>query len=313
LRGNEEFACEAGFAGAAAEGFFGGDTDQIGIVVFLRDMRHDEIASRGVEAFRIGEEFADGEIGKMAGAGENALLDDPGVGTDLKHVEIVIGFEDQAIGLAEMDFDQFRHIAEIGANGDLGAVGAESETDGVGGIVGNGESVDVNIADRKPLARLYGFNTTEAFAEGVRENALQSIHGGFGDIKGGLPEAENLRETIAMVGVFVGDENGVEATEVALDGGEARQCFAFAKASVYQDAGAFGFEQSKVARTAGSEDGDAQTDGDTPKDTAQASLARASKSLCRCGPDESSAITTFEIMAEPSRGVNVESIWGEEN
>jgi len=276
LRGNEEFAREGGFAGAAAEGFFGRDTDKIRIVVFLRDVRHDQIASRGVETFWIGEEFADGEIGKMAGAGQNTLLDDPGVRADLKHVEIVIRFKDEAIGLAKMDFDEFRHIAKIGADGDLGAVGPESETDGVGGIVGDGESVDINIADGKTLAGLYGFNAAEAFAERIRENALESIHGGFGDIKGRLPETEDLRETIAMVGVLVSDENGVEAIEVALDGGEASQGFAFAKARVYQDAGAFGCEQGKVARTAGSEDGDAQTDGDTPKDTAQA-LLRQSK------------------------------------
>jgi hypothetical protein len=212
-----------------------------------------------------------------------------------------------------MDFDQFRHIAEIGADGDLGAVGPESETDRVGGIVGDGESMDVNVADGKTLTGLYGFDATETFTERVRENALQSIHGGFGDIKGSLPEAENLRETIAMVGVFMSDENGVEAIEVALNGGEASQGFAFAKASVYQDAGAFGCEQGKVARTAGSEDGDAQTDGDTPKDTAQACSVRASEACASGRPVESLAVTTFEIMAEPWRGVNVESIWGEEN
>jgi hypothetical protein len=35
LGGDEDFAGEWGFGGAAAEGFFGGDAHQIGVVVFL--------------------------------------------------------------------------------------------------------------------------------------------------------------------------------------------------------------------------------------------------------------------------------------
>jgi len=44
------------------------------------------------------------------------------------------------------------------------------------------------------------------------------------------------------------------------DGGKASQGFAFSEAGVNEDAGAFGFEQSGVARTAGRKNGDAQTD-----------------------------------------------------
>ena len=46
-----------------------------------------------------------------------------------------------------------------------------------------------------------------------------------------------------MVGVFVGDEDGVETVDIASDGGEAGEGFAFSKAGVNEDAGAFGFEQ----------------------------------------------------------------------
>jgi len=38
LGGDEEFAGEEGLGGTAAEGFFGGDADEIGIVVFLGDV-----------------------------------------------------------------------------------------------------------------------------------------------------------------------------------------------------------------------------------------------------------------------------------
>ena len=201
------------------------------------------MADAGIEAFGIGEKFADGVVGEMAGAGEDALLDDPGIGADLEHVEIVIGFEDEAIGLAEMDSDVIWKVAEIGADGDFGAVGAEREANGVGGVVRDGEGVDVDVADGEALAGLDGFDAAEAFAESVGEDALEGSHGGLGDVERGFPEAEDLREAVAVVGVFVGDEDGVETVEITSDGGETGEGFALSEAGVNENAGGFGFEQ----------------------------------------------------------------------
>ncbi len=111
LGSDEEFARENTLGRAAAQGFLGGEADEIGIVVFLRNVGKDEIARNGVEAIGVAKIFAYGVIRKMAGPAENALLDDPGIRADLEHVQIVIGFEDQAIGAAEMHFDQFGHVA----------------------------------------------------------------------------------------------------------------------------------------------------------------------------------------------------------
>jgi hypothetical protein len=243
LGGDEEFAGEGGFGGAAAKGFFGGEEDEIRIVVFLGDVGEDKVADAGIEAFGVGEKFADGVIGEMAGAGEDALLDDPGVRADLEHIEVVIGFEDEAIGLAEMDSYVIRQVAQIGADGNFAAVGAKSESDRVGSVVRNGEGVHVNVADGEALAGLDGLDAAEALAEGVGKDTLEGVHGGFGDVERCFPEAEDLRQAIAVIGVLVGDENGVEAIDVALDGGEAGKGFALSKAGVNEDAGGFCFEQ----------------------------------------------------------------------
>jgi len=58
-----------------------------------------------------------------------------------------------------------------------------------------------------------------------------------------------------VIGVFVGDQDSVEVVYFPADGREPRQRFAFSQASVNKDAGAFGFEQRQIARTAGREDG----------------------------------------------------------
>jgi len=243
LRGDQEFTGEGGFGGAAAEGFFGGEADEVGIIIFLGDVREDEMADAGIETLGIGEEFADGVIRKVASAGKDALLDHPRIRADLEHIEIVIGFEDEAIGLTEMDPDVIGQVAEIGADGDLGAIGAEGESDGVGGVVRDGECVDVDIADGEALPGLDGLDTPKALAEGVGQDALEGVHRRLGDVQRRFPEAEDLREAVAVVGVLVGDENGVEAIDVAFDGGETGQGFALAEAGVNEDAGAIGFEQ----------------------------------------------------------------------
>jgi hypothetical protein len=243
LGGDEEFTGERGFGGTAAEGFFCGESDKIRIVVFLRYVGEDEVADAGIETLRIGEKFADSVIGEMAGAGENALLDNPGIGADLEHVQIVIGFEDEAIGLAKMDSYVIWEVAEIGADRDFGAVGTEGESDGVGGVVGNRECVDVDVADRETLAGLDGLDASEALAECVGQDALERVHGGLGDVERRFPESEDLREAVTVVRVFMSDENGIEMINVALDGGEAGESFALSKAGVNEDAGAFGFEQ----------------------------------------------------------------------
>jgi len=63
-------------------------------------------------------------------------------------------------------------------------------------------------------------------------------------------------------------ENALDAgamrIEVQADGGQPRQCVSFPKPGIHKDAGAFGFEQRQIARTAGRKDGNAQADDVAP-------------------------------------------------
>jgi hypothetical protein len=206
-------------------------------------VREDEMADAGIEAFGICEKFADGVIGEVAGAREDALLDDPGVGADLEHVEIVIGFEDKAIGLAKVNSNVIWQVAEIGADGDFCAVGAEGESDGIGSVMRNCKRVDVDIADGEALASLDRFDAAEALAESVRQDALEGFHRGLSDVERRFPEAEDLGEAVAVVGMLVGDEDRVEAINVALDSGEASESFTLSESGVNEDASSFSFEQ----------------------------------------------------------------------
>jgi hypothetical protein len=264
LGSEEKFTGEGRFGWAAPQRLFGGKNSEIGIIVLLRHVRKDQIAGAGVEAVGIGEVLAYRMIGEMASARKDALLNDPWVGANLEHVEVMIGFKNEAIGFPEMNFDEFGHVAKVGTDGYLGAVGAKSKTDGIDGVVWNGERVHVDIADSEALAGLNGFDAPQPLSKGFRENALKCVHGGLGHVKRRLPQAQDLRESIAVIGVLVGDEDGIEMFEVTLDGGESSESFAFAEAGVYKDAGTFRFEQGEIARTAGRKNGDAQADWNCP-------------------------------------------------
>jgi len=52
-----------------------------------------------------------------------------------------------------------------------------------------------------------------------------------------------------VVRMFMSDQDSVEVIEGLFDGGKPRQRVAFAKTGVYQEPGAFGFEQRQIART----------------------------------------------------------------
>ena len=54
LGGDQEFTGEGRFGRAAAKCFFGGEADEVGIIIFLGDVREDEMADAGIETFRIG-------------------------------------------------------------------------------------------------------------------------------------------------------------------------------------------------------------------------------------------------------------------
>jgi len=230
-------------------------------------MREYQEAGAPVEAVGISEVFANGVIREMAGATEDTLLHHPRVGTNLQHVQIVIGLENQAVGIAEMNLDELGHVAEVGDQGDLYTIGAKGEADGIGGIVRNGEGVDLDVADGEALASVNGLDAAETLGERVRQSALERVHGRLGDVEGSFPEAENLGQATAMVVVFVRDEDAVQAVEarVLLDGGEAGQGFPFAKASVDEEASAVSLKQGDIARAAGRQNGHAQTDSLPPE------------------------------------------------
>jgi hypothetical protein len=260
LRCHQQFAHEGRFRGAPAQGLLGGKAYKIGIIVFLRNMRQHQIPRTRVKTFGIAQKFADGVIGEMSCPRKNPLLDDPRIRANLQHIQIVIGLKNQTVRFAQMHFDKLRHVPEVCADSHLRAIGPKRKPDGIGGIVRNREGVHVDIPDRKALAGLNRFGALQPLPKRVGKDALQRVHRRFGHIKRRFPKPEDLRQAVAMVRMFVRDQDSVEVFKFSPDGGQARERFPFTQPGVNKDAGAFGFEQRQIARTAGRQYGDAQAD-----------------------------------------------------
>ena len=128
-------------------GLLGGEAGELGDVVGLGEVAEDDVGGAAVVV--LGEELGGGVVGEMADAGEDTLLDGPGVGAVAEHLEIVVGFEQEDVDGFEGGLDVGRDVAEVGGDGHADGLGAgvEDEAAGVGGVVGDGEGCDVEIAD----------------------------------------------------------------------------------------------------------------------------------------------------------------------
>src|SRR2546429_8463 len=196
----------------------------------------------------------------MPGAAQDALLHLPRVRANLQHIQIVIGFEHQAIRSAQMYFHQLRHIAQVSNDGHLCAVRAERKADGIGGVVWNRKRVHVNVADGEMLARLDGFNAPQPLPQCFRQDALHRIHGRLRNVERRFPNAKHLRQAVAVVGVFVSDQDAVNVLDGSFNSCKAGKRFAFAQSGVHEESGSPGLEQRDVARAARRQDGNPQRD-----------------------------------------------------
>ena len=117
----------------------------------------------------------------------------------------MIRFQHQAIRVAQMHFHQCRHVAQIRDQCQLHTIGAKRKSDGVRRIMRNGKSMHFNIADAKSLPGLDLFHSAQPLAQCFRQRALQRVHGRPGHIQRRLPQAQHLRQAVAMIVMFVSD------------------------------------------------------------------------------------------------------------
>ncbi len=202
-----QFAAERNFRGTPVQSFFRAHFGHIRVVIYFRKVREDEVARFPIESFRVAKEFANSVIREMAGAAHHALLDVPRVRADLEHFEIVIGFQDEAAGAAEMVLHKFRQIAKVGDDGDffhhISLTISEGEADGVGGVMRDGKRGDFDVADAEAVAGMEVLDVREALVRSFRDGQHRGTLGGRSEIDRRAPQPKHLRKTANVIAVLV--------------------------------------------------------------------------------------------------------------
>src|ERR1700686_261221 len=85
----------------------------------------------------------------MPDAAHDPLLHRPRIGAGAQHLDIVIRLRKEHATAAKMVAHADGHVAEIGGEANLDALGAKGEANGVDRVVGDIEGHDFDIADAK--------------------------------------------------------------------------------------------------------------------------------------------------------------------
>ena len=149
-----------------------------------------------------------------------------------------------------MHLHKLGHVSKISDQSHLGSIGAKREANRIGSVVWNLKSVDIDIADSEVLAGLNSFHTAQTLPKPIGQGTVQRLHSLLGNEQRRFPKAKHLRQAVAVVAMFVGDENAVYAVDAKFDGSETGERFAFAEAAIHEESGALCLEQGDVARAA---------------------------------------------------------------
>ena len=213
------------------------------VIVRLAEMPQDQLRGHGAQ---IPQQIVGyHEIRKVSHATHHTLLHGPWIRAYLQHIQIVVGLEHQQVGSPQVILDGLRDVAKIGGKAQPHALCLETKADRVNGVVGDAEALDRNIANRETGACLEGLQARTRFPP------VDGRHGEARHVNGGAHVAipSQHRQTRHVVGVLVGDEEGVDLGKILADGRQAFPEFPHAEAGVHQNPCFPGGHQNGVART----------------------------------------------------------------
>jgi hypothetical protein len=103
--------------------------------------------------------------------------------------------------------------------------------------------VHIDIPNAKTLSRLDRFHSTQPFSECVWKDPLQAAHRRFRYVQRYFPQSQHLRQSIAMIRMFVGNDDRIEPVDIFFNRRQPRQRFPFPKPGIDKDACAVAFQQ----------------------------------------------------------------------
>lgn len=198
-----------------SEGIGNGLVRHLRGVVLLREVAEEDIAQFRMEIIR--NELCTSLVALVPARGKDALLEVDGIGAVEEHVLIVVGFDDEVVGVADSLLNVGIGFATVGNEDETLSVSTNLIAETVGGVVADAERRDLEIAKSECLAFL-------EIAAGCAQFLTQPIVAvdAFVDEAGCInrdmrPFAERS-DGADMVCMVVGDEDPEEVTKIESEG-----------------------------------------------------------------------------------------------
>lgn len=129
----------------SGEGRGYGAHGEVGGVVVVREVAEEDVAQlRGVDS---GEKFGGDAVVEMAVGGLDAGLEIFGIAAVAEHVQVVVGLDDDVVGLPHVVVDALADAAEIGGYGETAVAVGDVESGVVGAVVHDVEGCHFEVAD----------------------------------------------------------------------------------------------------------------------------------------------------------------------
>ncbi len=180
----------------------GGLAGNPGRIVGFAQVSQNDLAQ--IRMYDSGQQFSGGIIGQVAFAAADALFQMPGIRSVHKHRHIMIGFYQQQVAALETFRHQPGGNTQIGGHADAQAVAGKGESNGVGGIVGEGKRVDVETGKLETHAGLKVMPGGQ-MAQSVLDGAMRGRRQMDRQIE---PPGQNA-DPANMIRMLVGDEDRI--------------------------------------------------------------------------------------------------------
>ena len=159
----------------------------------------------------------------------------------------MVGFQDQDIGVSDSLENQPRGVAEVGKKADVSLSGLEQESNRILRIMRDTEGLDGQILEVKD-----GSSGEEPTVEPDPQLIFQGLFGGSIAVNGNSQLLPQLRQTLDMVGMLMGNQNPGKAFWSPAEEGEAFADLAQTQARIDEEPRLWSLQVSTVARrTAG--------------------------------------------------------------
>ena len=218
-----------------------GPMSQVRFIAIAAQMPKEDLRKLGSDDLR--RNIGSSVVAEVAMTAKDSLLHAPGTFyVILEELHVVIGFQDENIGLAHTLDHELGGMAQVSEKTDLLGHGPEKKANGIVSVMGNAEGVHDNVSNLERCS-----SGKDAEIKSGLKLALDSFLGEAIAVKRHAQLRAERAETLDMVAMLVSDQDAREGFRSAAECGKALADLAAAKASIDQNASLVGFQIGTIA------------------------------------------------------------------